>query len=99
MTRVAARGDRRMIDFGRAGDARPMSAGRATWLVATVLLVTVLGGCGRPAATIPPGAQQVQVTMSGSEVRLDPAMVRPGDVYVVLDTPGSSVGFAQRMQT
>ncbi len=36
------------------------------------------------------------VTESG--VRLDPASVRAGDIYVVLDTPGSGVGFAQRQR-
>ena len=32
-------------------------------------------------------------------MRLDPATVRAGDVYVVLDTPGSSVGFASRQDS
>jgi hypothetical protein len=37
--------------------------------------------------------------VAGDELRLTPATVRAGDVYVVLDTPGSSVGFAQRQRT
>lgn len=61
-------------------------------------LAGVLVGCGRGQTPIPPGAQQVHVVVTESEVRLDPATVRAGDVYVVLDTPGSSVGFAQRQR-
>jgi len=41
----------------------------------------------------------VHVVIAGSEVRLEPATVTAGDVYVVLDSPGSSVGFAQRQRT
>ncbi len=62
------------------------------------LLAGALIGCGR-AWPIPPGAQEVHVVVTASEVRLDPVIVRAGDVYVVLDTPGSSVGFAQRQRT
>ncbi len=61
-----------------------------------ILAVVAIAGCGRGQATIPPGGQQVHVLVTGSEVRLDPTTVRAGDVYVVLDTPGSGVGFAQR---
>jgi hypothetical protein len=32
-------------------------------------------------------------------VRLAPATVRAGDIYIVLDTPGSSVGFVMRQRT
>ena len=63
------------------------------------LLATVLAGCGRGQAPIPAGAQQVHVTASEARVRLDPATARAGDVYVVLDTPRSSVGFVQRKRT
>jgi hypothetical protein len=66
------------------------------WLVLAVLLVA---GCGRGQAAVPAGAQLVAVSATGSEVRLDPSTVRAGDVYVVLETPGSSVGFVQRMST
>jgi hypothetical protein len=58
-----------------------------------------LASCGPGSATIPPGAQQVHVVVAGPEVRLEPATVSPGEVYVVLDAPGSSVGFAQRQRT
>lgn len=64
-----------------------------------VLLGGAVVGCGRGQTPIPAGAQQVHVVVVGSEVRLDPTTVRAGDVYVVLDTPGSSVGFAQRQRS
>ena len=63
------------------------------------LVVAVLLGCGRGQTPVPPGAQQVHVVVTESSVRLDPPAVRAGDIYVVLDTPGSSVGFAQRQRT
>jgi hypothetical protein len=64
-----------------------------------MLLAGILAGCGLGQAPIPPGAQQVHVVVTGAEVRLTPATVRAGDVYVVLDTPGSSVGFGQRQRS
>jgi hypothetical protein len=63
------------------------------------LLAGVAGGCGRGQERVPVGAQKVHVAVTESEVRLDPAVVRAGDVYVVLDTPGSTVGFATRKAT
>jgi hypothetical protein len=66
------------------------------WLIPAVLLLV---GCGRGQMAVPAGAQLVAVSATGSEVQLDPATVRAGDVYVVLETPGSSVGFAQRKST
>ena len=66
------------------------------WLVVAALLVV---GCGRGQEAVPAGAQLVAVRATGSEVHLDPATVRAGDVYVVLETPGSSVGFVQRKST
>jgi hypothetical protein len=64
-----------------------------------VLAVLLVVGCGRGQTAVPAGAQLVAVSATGSEVHLDPATVRAGDVYVVLETPGSSVGFAQRKST
>ena len=60
------------------------------------LLAIATAGCWRGQATIPPGGQQIHVSVTEANVRLDPATVPAGDVYVVLDTPGSSVGFASR---
>jgi hypothetical protein len=71
-----------------------MTSGRLAVLIALLAIATA--GCWRGQATIPPGGQQVHVSVTGANVRLDPATVPAGDVYVVLDTPGSSVGFASR---
>lgn len=60
-----------------------------------IILVGLLSGCGGRATPIPAGAQQVHVAVTESEILLDPVVVRGGDIYVVLDTPGSSVGFLQ----
>jgi hypothetical protein len=68
-------------------------------LAAVVGLLCVVAGCGRGQAPVPVGAQLVHVSVVGSEVRLDPATAAAGDIFVVLDTPGSSVGFAQRQRT
>jgi hypothetical protein len=60
------------------------------------LLAGIVAGCGRGQAPIPAGAQEVHIAVIESGLRLDPATVRAGDVYVVLDTPRSSVGFVSR---
>lgn len=70
----------------------------ASRLVLPGLLAIGLTGCAR-SQPIPDGAQLVHVEVVGSEVRLDPVTVPAGEVYVVLDTRGSSVGFAQRQAT
>jgi hypothetical protein len=69
---------------------------RCSGLVLVVLLMVVLVGCG--GGTPPPGAQQVQVTVTDSELRLDPATVPAGDIYLALDLPGSSVFLVQRQR-
>jgi hypothetical protein len=51
------------------------------------LLVGVVVGCGRGQKPVPPGAQLVHLVATESEVRLDPATVHAGDVYLVLDEP------------
>jgi hypothetical protein len=54
----------------------------------TVLAAGVLVGCDdHTAMRIPPGAQQVHVVGTGTEVRLDPPTVRAGDIYFVIDGP------------
>ncbi len=63
------------------------------------LLASGLAGCGRGQTPIPEGAQRIHVVVDGPAVRLDPATIRAGDVYVVLETPGSGVGFAQRQRS
>jgi len=83
----------------RMGIARFRPIGATARLLLLCLLATSLAACGRGQTPIPAGAQQVHVQIVGSEVRLDPATVPAGDVYMVLDTPRSSVGFAQRQAT
>ncbi len=64
------------------------------------LLAGVLIGCGRGQTPVPPGAQVVHVVATGSEVRLDPANVHAGDVYLVLDEPlDGSFAFVERKRT
>lgn len=60
------------------------------------LLLVVLAGCGREQTDIPAGAQQLHVSVTEAGIHLDPLTARAGDLYVVMDTPGSSVGFVQR---
>ena len=81
----------------RAGFLR--QAPLATMVGLVCVLSIALAGCGRGQTPVPAGAQLLHVSVVGSEVRLDPPTVPAGDVYVVLDTPGSSVGFAQRLRT
>ena len=54
----------------------------------TVLAAGVVTACDdHTAMRIPPGAQQVRVVGTGTEVRLDPPTVRAGDIYFVIDGP------------
>ena len=68
---------------------------RTQLLMMSIILLGLLANCGGRATSIPAGAQQVHVAVTESGIRLDPAIVPAGDVYVVLDTPGSSVGFLE----
>ena len=63
-----------------------------------VLLVVGLVGCGH-STTVPDGGQQVHVVTAGSEVRLEPASVRAGDIYLVLDEPTTNISLVQRRHT
>jgi hypothetical protein len=69
-----------------------------TMVITLFLLAGVLAGCAGP-TSVPAGAQQVHVVVTGSEVRLDPATAHAGDVYFVVDTPGAEVAWAQRQTT
>jgi len=53
-------------------------------IVAIVVLVGALAGCQ---ASVPGGAQLVHLVATQSEVRLSPATVHAGDVYIQLDEP------------
>ena len=66
-------------------------------IIPIALLTSLVVGCGRGQTPIPPGAQVVHVVATESEVRLDPASVQAGDVYLVLDEPvGGSFSFGCR---
>jgi hypothetical protein len=60
------------------------------------LFASQLIGCGPATSTIPPGAQQVHVAIGESVIRLNPATVHVGDVYLVLDTRLATVLFVQQ---
>jgi hypothetical protein len=67
--------------------------------IVVALLVIVLGlllsGVVRSHSAVPAGAQQVEVEVTATEVRLMPASVRAGDIYLVLVTPRSSINITQ----
>ena len=65
-------------------------------LIATVL-ATLLAGCGC-SSPVPSGAQILHVAVGPNDIRLSPATVHAGDVYIVMDVPCTSVGLAWRSQ-
>jgi hypothetical protein len=69
--------------------------------IVPVALVTILVvGCGRGQTPIPAGAQVVHVVATESVVRLEPATVHAGDVYLVLDEPvDGSFAFVDRKRS
>ena len=87
-------------DADRAGtpaaDSVPVIRHSAVALVGVLAIVLV--GCSRT-TPMPAGARQIHVLVTASEVRLDPATVQAGDVYLVLDGPVQSVSFVQRKRT
>ena len=59
-----------------------------TLVVAIVtVLVAMLAGCGQGQVTVPSGAQLVHLVATQTEVRLNPATVHAGDVFIQLDEP------------
>lgn len=86
-------------EFRSAGHSLPSVVGGPPATLA-MLLAAGLVGCGPGHEPIPPGAQQVHIVITESEVRLDPASVRAGDVYLVLDAPAQgSFVFVQQKTT
>jgi hypothetical protein len=64
------------------------------------LLAGSMIGCGQGAEPVPPGAQLVHLVATQSEVRLDPATVHAGDVYLELDEPvDGSFAFVELKRT
>jgi len=62
------------------------------------LLLSLIAGCGQSQVTVPPGGQLVHLVATETEVKLDVASVRAGDVFVQLDDPadGGSFTFVER---
>jgi hypothetical protein len=57
--------------------------------VGFALALLLLAGCSR-AEGIPSGAQQVHVVVADTEVLLEPATVRAGEIYLVVDAPADA---------
>jgi hypothetical protein len=77
--------------------ARRRGHGRSITILMLVSAGGMVVGCGPERIPIPSGAQVVHVSISESEVRLEPATVRAGDVYLVLDEPANGgFGFVSR---
>lgn len=69
-------------------------------IVPIALMTSLVVGCGRGQTPIPPGAQVVHVVATETEVRVDPATVHAGDVYLLLDEPvDGSFAFVERQRT
>lgn len=83
------------LAFGLAAVIITLMVARWRFALAPIALVLVMGllvsGTVRGHTVVPSGAQQVEVEVSGTEVRLTPTTVTAGDVYLVLVTPRSSV--------
>lgn len=58
-------------------------------------VAALFAACSPGPITVPEGAQEVHVVVHGDSVSLTPLMVRAGDVYFVLDVPGSSVDLVE----
>ena len=57
------------------------------------MLVSLVTGCGESQVTVAPGAQLVHLVATETQVRLDVASVRAGDVFVQLDDPPDGGSF------
>ncbi len=76
-----------------------LSGARTRNLVVAAIAVTALVGCAShaPVIDIPADAQVVHAVIAGGAIRLEPATARAGDVYLVVDTPNTSVVFIEGM--
>lgn len=78
---------------------RPATLPRFGGVVLPLLVAGMLAGCGHDPITVPRGAQEVHVVVNGDMVDLQPSTVRAGDVYLVIDNPGTSVTLVERKAT
>ena len=81
--------DQRSIEMDAAKDPLTMRIARIA------LLIVTLVGCATSTA-IPPGAQTVNIVATDSAVRVDPAAVHAGDVFLSLDVPQLGVELVSR---
>ena len=78
---------------------RPLRRIGAMGMLVALLSVTIVA-CDDHAEPVPPGAQVVHVVATESGVLLEPAAVRAGTVYLVLDEPlVGSFAFVERKRT
>ena len=78
----------------------PATAKHTCQGLAVGLLVTIaLAGCEPGPIAIPPGAQEIHAIVSGDTVRLEPATVQAGTIYLVVDAPGTTVFFVEGQDT
>ena len=70
---------------------------RAGVIPLPLLVAVAIGACEPGAIVVPSGGQAVHVVVSGDAVRLEPPTVHAGDVYLVLDQPGTNVVLVQAM--
>ena len=68
---------------------------KASAIVVAAFLPLALVAC-EPSTAVPVAAKLVHVVVTDSSVRIAPASVQAGDVYLVLDEPTSQVVFVQR---
>lgn len=73
---------------------------RQAWkLLRPVLVASLIAGCGPGHEPIPDRAQVIHIVATEIGVRLDPATVHAGDVYLVLDSPvDGSFSFVERQR-
>ena len=64
-----------------------------------VFVVGIATGCDAGLAPIPSGAQQVHIAATETSLSLQPATIRAGDVYVVLDGPRQNVVMVSQKRT
>ncbi len=70
---------------------------RVLAILLPLVVAGALAGCEPGPITIPPGAQVVHVIVTGDAVAVEPTAVRAGDIYMVLDEPGTNVVLVERM--
>jgi hypothetical protein len=75
-----------------------LSKGEARAVLLTAAAAAALVGCdAHSPIVVPSGAQVVHAVAGDASVRLDPTTARAGEVYLVVDTPDTSLVFIQGM--